>query len=512
MIGLIVLGLAFLFFLVVAFFAAKTWHVGHVVGMVFLFLFTLVFLYLTSSVMRTHDRFRPAYAKAKADFEREQQRSRTLQFGEASAPAAEGSLVGERTLARIEASRRGRVWGNVRRQPGQGIVLSMAGWTSNGCEKVGKEEDEPEPVPDDELTDEGDDVAADDAVADEAAGAPANAHGIIKDQFIHAFKEIPIAQLPPAEKDHYFGELGEGEDPLPAKDTKGYCRVPVAYVGKFVVQESTDQAVTVAPISPLSPAQQQSLGNNLPWVLYEKLPADSHELFSGVDAEKLPSLIPVQRLRNTGIRISDAAYQQMIREYAQDGKELAGRASSKRRVRKEVEFVAEYTEEVDVGQLAPSDEPFDVQGRAQIPSLLQGEPSKFAQGDTAVFDAETADRLIGEGKAKQIGKPTYSRQLRDFEYSLTSQADRVSSVLSETESVQQQVDALAKSLQRVQNQIDTLRNELDLLEQDRAGFESEKNELESYRNILLRRLEALKSDLDGTELQSVVSVRSSLVR
>ena len=238
MIGLIVLGVAFIFFLVVAFFAAKTWHVGHVVAMSFLFLFTLLFLYLTAALLRTHNEFRPSYEKAVADLEREQQRERTLRYGDPSVAAGEGTLAGERALARIESASRGRVWGNVRRQPARdGIMLSMARWTSKGYAKIGKEDEFDAPVEEveEDAAVEGEEGAVDGGEGDDVVAVVGNPHGIESGQFVHAFKELPINQLTAAQQTYYFGALGEGEDSLAARDTKGFCRVPVAYLGKFVV-------------------------------------------------------------------------------------------------------------------------------------------------------------------------------------------------------------------------------------------------------------------------------------
>ena len=126
MIGLIVLGLAFLFFLVVAYFAAQTWHVGHVVAMAFLFLFTLTTLYLTATLFRTNKEFHPKYTATTEKLKTAEKRSKELEYGSGSELIPTGTVSGERTLAKVESLARGRVWRNVFALPGgDGKTLSL---------------------------------------------------------------------------------------------------------------------------------------------------------------------------------------------------------------------------------------------------------------------------------------------------------------------------------------------------------------------------------------------------
>lgn len=507
-IGLIVLGLAFLFFLVIVFFAAKSLQIGHAVALAFLFLFTLLFLYMSAALMRTHDKYRPMYTKTMKDIETQEKRARELTVGTSNEPAGEGTLVGERTLARVSAATSGKTWGNVRvARPGIPIVLDMSRWMSDGCQRVGQEDsDAPvEPVPDDEFADVDADTSADpDASADGAtpdAGpvVEAGTHGIVAGQFVYAFKEFPIAQMTAAEKEYYFAGLGEGEDAFPNLDTRGLCRVPIAYLGKFLVQQVDANTVTVVPTKNLTRGQQQQLGNPAPIVLYEKLPLDSHDVFDSVEAGNLSKLIPIQRLIAGGLQVTPAAYERMIREFSQDGQEYTGRVENPMRVMVQVKFLQDYEQVVDLeveGDLPPADSPFDVQGRAQVPSLLQGEPTKFEKDQLATFDARTADNLVRQGVAERVGNPVYSRQLRDFEFSLERYNSVLEEAAAERQLLQGQVDALTKSLERLQEQIDKHRRELARLQEDQSGFDSEKQELSGYRSVLEERLEVLKNEVD----------------
>ena len=495
-IGLIILGLAFLFFVVVAFFSARNWHAGHVVASVFLFLFTLLFLYMSAALMRTYDKYRPAYDRAIADTESLLDRNQALTFGNASELAGEGTMVGERTLIREEGVSDGRRWGNVRvARPGVPIVLDMSRWSNDGCERVGQEDEDqvPEPVPDEELAGDGEGGEG------EVAAPAGDSHGIVSGQVLYAFKEFPVAQLTPAEKEYYFAGLGEGEDAFPNLDKRGLCRVPVSYLGKFVVEATDERSVTVVAAGVLTDGQKRQLANPNPWVLYEKLPTDTHAMFAGIDAARLPALLPIQRLVAGGLQISPQAYERMLNEYARDGREFTGQVANPMRVNVEVKFLKDHTQVVDLeveGELPPADSPFDVQGRAQVPSLLQGEPTKFAKDDIATFDSRTANGLARQGIVEPNGNPTYSRRLNDFEYSLNQHQSNLRDIDAELKLVTSQVAALTASLERLQMQIDKHRDELVKLEADRQGFDTESKELEAYRDMLRARVSVLQGEVD----------------
>jgi len=497
-IGLIVLGLAFLFFLVVAFFAAKTWHVGHVVAMVFLFLFTLVMLFLTATLFRTHQNFRPEYDADIESLEQEQKRHQTLLYGSRlGVPAGDGSLYGEQALARVEQFGRGRIWRHVFGQINPlnpGIVLKMSQWNNDGCLTVGKEED----------FDEGIEPVADEAVADAADGGDAatavvSPHGIVDGQFLYAFKEYPVRFMTPAEKEYYFGALSNGEESFADKDKRNRCRIPSVYLGKFRVTGLTDQNVSVVPETPLDQFQMRQIGNNDSWVLYEKLPTDSHDLFGGVEPENLSGLISLKRLNDFGVPLSQQAYQGMLDEYVRDGKEFTQRVNDPLRLAVQVRFKQPYEVVVDLeveGDLPETNQPFNVEGRAQVRNLIQEEATKFAQGDTAVFDDQTATELVQQGIAERVGNPTYSRQLHDFENAMNDQQVRFIELTDDLGVVTAEVDALNSSLNRLQEQVDKLRAEVQLLQQDFDGFGAERTELSKYFERLRDRRSYLEQEID----------------
>ena len=65
------------------------------------------------------------------------------------------------------------------------------------------------------------------------------------------------------------------------------------YLGEFRITESAGQEATLEPVLPLDEFERQRLaGSRGPWVVYETMPADRHEIFAGMTEQQLRSLIP----------------------------------------------------------------------------------------------------------------------------------------------------------------------------------------------------------------------------
>ena len=508
-IGLIVLALAFVFFLVVAYFAAQTWHAGHVVALAFLFLFSLLFLFMAATLMRTHGEYRPKYAKALKDYDTAVQQEGKLTFGSPSEPAGEGTLTGERRLAQVQQATSGRSWGNVfPKLTPQTIVLDMRRWTNDGCQKVGQDEedsfDDPiEPEPDAEASgDAGEDGAV--AVVD------GDSHGILQDQYLYAFHEIPInglsinnrpvaPGLTPAEKAYYFGIGSLNGTEFTDQDKRSSCRIPGAYLGRFLVTASTPERITVEAADTLTKTQQQLMRvPGLNWVLLEKLPTDSHEIFAGVEENKLGEMMPPPWFAQRGIQLPPAAYNQIITEYQRDGKEFNGQNSL--RTTQEVEFTGAYKHDVnlDVADLPETDIPFTADGLAQVKSLMQDGPAEFEVGDKVVVDGKMANVLINDKRvAKAVGNPQYSRQLRDYQSLLNNFQLDFNEVGTARDNIQAQVSDLNASLKRLRGQIDKHVKELELLQKDQKGFEVETEQLQAFKKLLEQRLEILRGEVQS---------------
>lgn len=68
------------------------------------------------------------------------------------------------------------------------------------------------------------------------------------------------------------------------------------YLGEYIATNSDDKKVTLVPTSRLSERQLDRIEKlskrKGPWVLYESMPRDNHEILAGLDEKELKSLLP----------------------------------------------------------------------------------------------------------------------------------------------------------------------------------------------------------------------------
>ena len=74
---------------------------------------------------------------------------------------------------------------------------------------------------------------------------------------------------------------------------------PSGYLGEFQVTEAGEKSVTIEPNMEMSERQLKrvstSPGN---WTLYEVMPIDRHDIFTGLDQEALGKLLPAERVND----------------------------------------------------------------------------------------------------------------------------------------------------------------------------------------------------------------------
>jgi hypothetical protein len=368
--------------------------------------------------------------------------------------------------------------------------------------------DEPlEPEPDPTLSGDAEGDAADGGGGDpvDLAG-----HGVLQDQYVYAFQEYPVKTLTAEEKAQYFGTPSLNGAEFTDEDEKGICRVPGAYLGKFLVTKSTADRLTVQPAGQLTKGQVAQLSKGPKgWVLFEQLPTDVSELFAGVEAKDLPKLLPLKRFLDRGIRVPEPAYRVMLEQYGADGSDndrLVAAANNPLRVLQDVEFIKDDKSiivdlEVD-GDLPNDDELFTADGRAKTKSLMQNGPASFSVGDVVTVDGGLARVLINKGVAKAVGKPRYSRQLKDYQYLLDAFQRQFSEVAADKNLVQDQVNDLDASLARLREQLDKHTEELRLLDADNKGFVIESDQLKSFKKILEQRLAILRGEVQTRSFAS----------
>lgn len=478
----IVLVVLIIGYLVLAYFAAKTWHVWHVVLLSGIFFAGLLFAFLAASNLKTQHKFRTQYTKALQDVEREQQRTDQLVDGDpGGGEDAEPPLMtleGDVKRALVD---RGRVWRNIvlgglAEEEGQKIVtLNTTQW-GDTASKVSSsdEEDFAEPEPDE----------------NDGAGAAAGTTplGLDAGAIVFAFRDTPVRALSPEQQAALFGS----ESALLQNDANGMIRVPTAYLGEFLVTAVADDnsSISLAPTMEPDESRTELIADpNSYWVLYEIMPQDSHDVFQGMKPEEIQSLFPFADL---GLDNQVAA--DTIREYVRDQK-TAESADDPNRKWIRVKFNKPYSVAVDVQDPTPEpDSPFDGTGRAQSALLRQGEETKFEKDDEAILDFATAQQLERE-QVVTLGEEIYTRQLRHYETAFRSGFFAVESLTRDIAVAQQELDSLNKTIESLKEQIAFRSDEQQKLIEDKNGFDYELQVVSNYRQELSAKWQSLKDEL-----------------
>jgi hypothetical protein len=228
-----------------AFLGARTWHWGHVLVVVGIFLSTLGFFFLAAETLRINAVLRSQVNQLESDLTDVQARNEALRTGtedtslinqmrnedppvlvaeDAESLESLGELDHELLLA---TRRRGPVWRNV----------APAGVDAqSGAVRVNI-----------------------------AAPVPA---GITPETVVYVFEQGPAA---PA---------AEGAP-------------PAQFLGEFRVTEAAGQEALLVPVLPQDEFERARLAQSGgPWVIYERMPADRHEVFAEMSEEELKQKLP----------------------------------------------------------------------------------------------------------------------------------------------------------------------------------------------------------------------------
>ncbi len=170
---------------------------------------------------------------------------------------------------------------------------------------------------------------------------------------------------------------------------------PGVYLGEFEVSASgpaagNDPNVRLKPTTFLIPEQAQRLGKSKgPWVMYEKMPADSHNVFAGLTEQQLQPLFP------PGYPVA------RLRTYLQDGEPLDPNADPvpDERIMVQVRFLKDFAD-LDVAAKAVVDQ-------EKIPEGLVQKDKR------ASFPTTTAEKLEQVELATEVSR-THHRPLRDY--------------------------------------------------------------------------------------------------
>ena len=488
--GLAILGVIVLLYIGLAYFAAQTWQAWQAVLVVLLFLMVFFGCMLTASTLKVQKRWRDGYNTLVSRIDSETINHERLLRGSAS--DGELGILQMEGEARRLIGERGRVWRGLRLADlGEGqLIFDTSGWAAAGCQNLGGAVDEDEDFDDDELDEE--EAQDGDAAADPAA-APAESLGLEPEAVVYAFKEVAIGNLP-AERQAAI--LGDDTD-LANRDGKKRCKVPYYYMGEFRVVANADgnpRALVVSPTMSLTENQLAKLDEEGgTWVLYEMMPADSHDAFTGLSREAIAGLLP-----NTG-GLDRAEYDKLIAEYARDMTQGDPNDPPDRQWMT-VKFTQPHSEVVDVelqddGAESPlADAMFDPNGRSLVATLSQGATTDFEEGDEVTFDSATAQRLVDDEKAEQVDR-FYVRQLRDYAHYYRSYHGSIESLTREISAAEADVAKLTAAIDQLKRHVEHGEQQQQALEFDIDGLAKERQVLTRYSELLTSKWNEVRGEL-----------------
>ncbi|MHB9064325.1 MAG: hypothetical protein ACYC4B_11065 [Pirellulaceae bacterium] len=338
---------------------------------------------------------------------------------------------------------------------------------------------------------------------------------------------VVVSTVPPAET----GEPGDPNTAMPNGITANMVlyaflenenRMPIAYLGEFLVADAQPTAVTLQPTMPLD-GQQQALVAVQPasWTLYEMMPVDAHRTFSDEDTvartlddtpQPIFGTMNEENLRTifatvTGQPADSPIVGELIAAYLKDGSPASEQDinESPQNIWLKLEFEKAHTVRVDSNNPDPGmgGNYFDAEGYAEASQLRRGEEASFQVNDVGVFpyvaevDKNLVDELISSGTSRNLG-PHYVRTLRDYEEAFHDIQNRFVRRTEDIARAQRDVAALNATIAATSAQSQYRHEEHTKLQQDLQGYEREKQQLTD----LVATLEAQKTSLRD-ELSSI---------
>jgi len=302
------------------------------------------------------------------------------------------------------------------------------------------------------------------------AGGTTSPHGIEAGTVVYAFLEGSSRQLSPPQQQALFGD-----SELPKSDLRGACRVPVYYLGSFVVKSANGNSLTIDPVLQLDAEQKQLIGAQQgTWSLFEIMPVDGHDLATDLPGEALQGLFPDSPYTN-----------EILTEYSRDLQPAAA-DDPPGQTMVQVKFLKEHEVVVDSDGAAQAlDGSFDREGRAVLSYLAQGASTVFAEGDEATVLAETADKWVSEGICERAeGEPVYVRPLRNYDVMFHEVLARASDVSEEMGVFAADNETITSAAGKARSQIEFRELEIGKIKEDQANIGKELSVLNRYQKQL----------------------------
>ncbi len=423
----------------------KTWRLPHVAASLLVFLSAVTFLAFASFVLKTQAAWRNHYESYSAALEAVRAENVQLQHGDLEElHQTEGSIRSLRARLSSKLVDRGRVW---------------RGWEPLGRVAADQGDDPPRlryrlrpPRP-----------VVEENGEEEPAAAPRIAPGTV----VYAFTERELT----------------------AHELEEAFRVPDIYLGEFNVTEANEDAVTLAAMLPPDEEQIEALeAGGTTWVLYDVIPLDSHHAFAVMDEEER-RMVGKEREALTEFfpnryEWPEERYEQFLERLTRFNREATDQDPPEN-VWVLVEFVRAHEIQVDSdleqSLLDEGGRFYDASGRALELHVRRGEDGtvRLLEGDTAVFDRDTADTLIGDGICRQI-RLLYRRSLSDYGFAFRDIHYRNLDLDVEMARATRDRDTMVALRDKAEEELVFHQREQANLETDLAGFEQELQLLQTY--------------------------------
>jgi hypothetical protein len=339
--------------------------------------------------------------------------------------------------------------------------------------------------------------AAGAAGADAVAAAPIVETGLAVDSVVYLF--------------------GEREQPVGL--------IPEVFLGEFIVKESKELMLTVAPTTPLTKEQETAMSGNPSWAIYELMPLDSHIAFArpGSTSEETAIFGVMDKddllkdfegaFRNALPPLSEASKTKILQKYANDGS-AATIETPPEALGYQVKFSKDYTDVVDAkGGRSPLEGGYhDTEGN-MIDQRLKREAaaeSVFKVGDSYVLDAPTANKLQLEGIVEQ-GAPVYLRPLIDYSFANRETRRMIIRAKQDTDLITREYNEAVRSTTVTLDQELKHEEEGMKLKQDKAQYEKELEVIAGVLVDLEGQVAAKKAELSQV-YASIISLHDSLVK
>jgi hypothetical protein len=439
----ILLALVVLFFIFLTYMNTKTWRWLHVTVTFFVFIAVIPFGVYAAFALKTREAWIKKHDTLETDLAKTREAVELANRGPiGDIQQTTDSVIGLKGQVARTILDRGRVWrdGITAQDTPNGLVLNMAG-----------------------------------APQVDAAGQPvaaaARKHNIAAKTILFAF--------------------AQGESPaFPG------VPVPAAYLGEFSVTQVAESAITVVPTMPLAGDQVNIIRNPATqWVLYEVMPVDG-DVWLPKDEAQLRNIIPQPA---TGL--NDMQYARFLSQFVRNGEAADEVNDPPDNIWIRVKFTKAYQAEVDAPvAMEWTDLPFDSQGRAVWHRLRRAgstaEPGKvdFAAGEIAVFDRQSAEKLIADGVAT-LESRVFRRTIVEFETKFRLAYARFAELNTRIAALAQDIKAVQASKDKADAQATLVEDYKAKLTDDLAKVTFERDEMGKYRQALQTRLGEVRTEL-----------------